>query len=140
MVDGADNFAARYLLNDACVKLASRCVRRRATLEGRGQPDAGAIAARRRYRCLFPEPPLPEAAPNRSEVGVLGVLPGATDCCRRPRRLLLLGLGDPLVGRILHFDALHALRTRLQPDPDCLVCAPGKPFPGYIEYAAFCAG
>jgi sulfur-carrier protein adenylyltransferase/sulfurtransferase len=55
---------------------------------------------------------------------------------------LLLGLGDPLVGRILHFDALgmRFRETRLSPDPDCPVCAPGKPFPGYIDYAEFCAG
>ncbi|TDK23342.1 molybdopterin-synthase adenylyltransferase MoeB [Luteimonas aestuarii] len=146
VVDGADNFAARYLLNDACVKHAKPLVYGAVhRFEGQvGVFDAG----RQRgvapcYRCLFPEPPPPEAAPNCSEVGVLGVLPGVIGLLQATEAIkLLLGLGDPLAGRILHFDAL-AMRfreTRLSPDPDCPVCAPGKPFPGYIDYAAFCAG
>lgn len=146
VVDGADNFAARYLLNDACVKHAKPLVYGAVhRFEGQvGVFDAG----RQRgvapcYRCLFPEPPPAEAAPNCSEVGVLGVLPGVIGLLQATEAIkLLLGLGDPLAGRILHFDAL-AMRfreTRLSPDPDCPVCAPGKPFPGYIDYAAFCAG
>ncbi|MCR6662335.1 MAG: molybdopterin-synthase adenylyltransferase MoeB [Luteimonas sp.] len=146
VVDGADNFAARYLLNDACVKLGKPLVYGAVhRFEGQvGVFDAGRHRGSAPcYRCLFPEPPPPEAAPNCSEVGVLGVLPGVIGLLQATEALkLLLGLGDPLVGRLLHFDALSMRfrETRLQPDPDCPVCAHGKPFPGYIDYAAFCAG
>jgi molybdopterin/thiamine biosynthesis adenylyltransferase/rhodanese-related sulfurtransferase len=144
--DGGDNFPVRYLLNDACVKLAKPLVYG-AVHRFEGQVavfDAG----RRRglapcYRCLFPEPPPPEAAPNCSEAGVLGVLPGVVGMLQATEVLkLLLGIGEPLAGRLLQFDAL-AMRfreTRLAPDPGCAVCAPGRPFPGYIDYARFCAG
>jgi molybdopterin/thiamine biosynthesis adenylyltransferase/rhodanese-related sulfurtransferase len=144
--DGGDNFPVRYLLNDACVKLAKPLVYG-AVHRFEGQVavfDAG----RQRgvapcYRCLFPEPPPPEAAPNCSEAGVLGVLPGVVGMLQATEVLkLLLGIGDPLAGRLLQFDAL-AMRfreTRLAPDPGCAVCAPGRPFPGYIDYARFCAG
>ncbi len=145
VIDGADNFSARYLLNDACVRhgkpLVYGAVHR---FEGQVSVfDAG----RQRgvapcYRCLFPEPPPPEAAPNCAEAGVLGVLPGVIGLLQATEAIkLVLGLGDPLTGRLLQFDAL-AMRfreTRLSPDPDCAVCAPGKPFPGYIDYAGFCA-
>jgi molybdopterin/thiamine biosynthesis adenylyltransferase len=94
------------------------------------------------YRCLFPEPPPPEAAPNCSEAGVLGVLPGVIGMLQATEVLkLLLAIGEPLTGRLLQFDAL-AMRfreTRLPADPDCPVCAPERVFPGYIDYAAFCA-
>lgn len=145
VVDGADNFPVRYLLNDACVKLGKPLVYGAVhRFEGQASVfDAG----RRRgvapcYRCLFPEPPPPEAAPNCAEAGVLGVLPGVIGLLQATEAVkLILGLGEPLTGRLLHFEAL-ALRfreTRLVPDPDCAVCAPGRPFPGYIDYAAFCA-
>lgn len=146
VVDGADNFAARYLLNDACVLHAKPLVYG-AVHRFEGQVavfDAG----RQRgvapcYRCLFPEPPPPDAAPNCAEAGVLGVLPGIIGLLQANEALkLLLGLGDPLAGRLLHFDALAACfrETRIRPDPDCPVCAPGRPFPGYVDYARFCAG
>jgi molybdopterin/thiamine biosynthesis adenylyltransferase/rhodanese-related sulfurtransferase len=146
VIDGADNFPARYLLNDACVKLGKPLVYGAVhRFEGQASVfDAG----RRRgvapcYRCLFPQPPPPEAAPNCAEAGVLGVLPGVIGLLQATEAIkLLLGLGTPLSGRLLHFDAL-ALRfreTRLAPDPDCAVCAPGRAFPGYVDYAAFCAG
>src|SRR4249919_2400299 len=146
VIDGADNFAARYLLNDACVKLGKPLVygavhRFEGQLSvfdaGRHRGDAPC------YRCLFPEPPPPEAAPNCSQAGVLGVLPGVIGLLQATEAIkLLLGLGEPLVGRLLHFDAL-AMRfreTRLQADPDCNVCAPGNVMTGYIDYAAFCRG
>ena len=82
-------------------------------------------------------------APNCSEAGVLGVLPGVVGMLQATEVLkLLLGIGMPLTGRLLHFDAL-AMRfreTRVAPDPGCVVCAPGRPFPGYIDYGRFCAG
>ena len=93
------------------------------------------------YRCLFPEPPAPEFAPNCAEAGVLGVLPGVIGLLQATEVIkLLLGMGEPLVGRLLHFDAL-AMRfreMRLRPDPGCAVCAPDVPFPGYIDYQDFC--
>ena len=146
VVDGADNFPVRYLLNDACVKLGKPLVYGAVhRFEGQASVfDAG----RRRgqapcYRCLFPEPPPPEAAPNCSEAGVLGVLPGVVGMLQATEAIkLLLGLGAPLTGRLLHFDALSMRfrETRLLPDPECAVCARGRDFPGYIDYAAFCAG
>ena len=146
VVDGADNFPARYLLNDACVKLGKPLVYG-AVHRFEGQVsvfDAGrARGLAPCYRCLFPEPPPPEAAPNCSEAGVLGVLPGVIGLLQATEAIkLLLGIGEPLAGRLLQFDAL-AMRfreTRLAPDPDCALCAPGRDFPGYIDYARFCAG
>ncbi|CAN5586327.1 molybdopterin-synthase adenylyltransferase MoeB [soil metagenome] len=145
VIDGADNFPARYLLNDACVKqgvpLVYGAVHR---FEGQVSVfDAGRQRGRAPcYRCLFPQPPPPDAAPNCAEAGVLGVLPGVIGLLQATEALkLLLHIGEPLVGRLLHFDAL-AMRfreTRLAPDPDCPLCAPGRMFPGYIDYAHFCA-
>ena len=145
VLDGADNFPVRYLLNDACVlhgvPLVYGAVHR---FEGQVSVfDAGRARGQRPcYRCLFPEPPPPEAAPNCSEVGVLGVLPGVIGLLQSTEVLkLLLGLGEPLSGRLLQFDALRMQfrQIRLAPDPECPVCAEGRTFPGYIDYAAFCA-
>ena len=145
VVDGADNFPARYLLNDACVKLGKSLV------YGAVQQFEGQVsvfdAGRHRgecpcYRCLFPEPPPAEFAPNCAEAGVLGVLPGVIGLLQANEAIkLLLGIGEPLTGRLLHFDALAARfrETRLRPDPACPVCVAGRAFPGYIDYAAFCS-
>ncbi|MBS0575676.1 MAG: molybdopterin-synthase adenylyltransferase MoeB [Proteobacteria bacterium] len=146
VIDGADNFAARYLLNDACVKLGLPLVYG-AVHRFEGQVSVFAAGRQRGvapcYRCLFPEPPPPEAAPNCAQAGVLGVLPGVIGMLQATEALkLLLDLGTPLSGRLLHFDALgmRFRETRLSADPQCPVCAPGRPFPGYIDYAAFCSG
>ncbi len=146
VLDGADNFPVRYLLNDACVKLAIPLVYG-AVQRFQGQVsvfDAGRQRGRAPcYRCLFPQPPAPEDAPNCSEAGVLGVLPGVVGMLQATEAIkLLLGIGQPLVGRILMFDALSMRfhETRLAPDPACPVCAAGRPFPGYLDYEAFCAG
>ena len=145
VLDGSDNFPLRYLLNDACIKHARPLVY--AAIE-RFDGQVGVFDAGRRrgvapcYRCLFPEPPPPEFAPNCAEAGVLGVLPGLAGVMQAAEVLkLLLEIGEPLSSRLLRFDAL-AMRfreTQVPPDPDCPLCAPGKPFPGYIDYAAFCA-
>lgn len=144
VVDGADNFPARYLLNDACVKLGKPLV------YGAVQQFEGQLsvfdAGRKRghapcYRCLFPEPPPPEFAPSCAEAGVLGVLPGVIGLLQATEAIkLLLGIGDTLTGRLLSFDAL-AMRfreIRLPPDPHCPVCAPGVALTEYADYAAFC--
>ncbi|MEG3191056.1 MULTISPECIES: molybdopterin-synthase adenylyltransferase MoeB [Novilysobacter] len=146
VLDGADNFAARYLLNDACVKLGKPLVYG-AVHRFEGQVSVFDAGRRRGeapcYRCLFPEPPPAEAAPNCAEAGVLGVLPGVIGLLQATEAIkLILGLGEPLAGRLLHFDAL-AMRfreTRLTADPGCKLCAADASFPGYIDYRAFCAG
>ncbi len=144
VIDGGDNFPVRYLLNDACVHL------RKPLVYGAVHRFEGQLsvfdAGRRRgeapcYRCLFPAPPPPEHAPNCAEAGVLGVLPGVIGMLQATEALkLLLGIGEPLLGRLLQFDALgmRFRELRLPPDPQCPVCAPGRAFPGYIDYAAFC--
>jgi len=144
VIDGADNFPTRYLLSDACVQLGKPLVYGAVQrFEGQlGVFDAG----RRRgqspcYRCLFPHPPPPEAAPNCAEAGVLGVLPGIIGLLQATEAIkLLLALGESLDGRLLHVDALSMRfrETRLRPDPDCAVCAPGREFAGYRELAKVC--
>jgi molybdopterin/thiamine biosynthesis adenylyltransferase/rhodanese-related sulfurtransferase len=137
VIDGADNFATRYLLSDACVQhrkpLVYGAVHR---FDGQASVfDAG----RRRgespcYRCLFPEPPDAADAPNCAEAGVLGVLPGIIGLIQANEAIkLVLGIGDSLAGRLLQFDALGMRfhESRLQADPACPVCAPGATFPGY---------
>ena len=146
VVDGADNFATRYLLNDACVKLGKPLV------YGAVQRFEGQVsvfdAGRHRgeapcYRCLFPQPPSPEFAPNCAEAGVLGVVPGIIGLLQANETIkLLLGLGETLTGRLLHFEALSMRfrETRLSPDSDCVLCAVDRPFPGYVDYLRFCSG
>jgi molybdopterin/thiamine biosynthesis adenylyltransferase len=145
VVDGSDNFPLRYLLNDACVKLAKPLVygavqrfEGQASVFDAGRHRGGCPC----YRCLFPEPPPPQFAPNCADAGVLGVLPGIVGLLQTNEAIkLLLGIGQPLAGRLLQFDALSMRfrEIRLAADPDCPVCAPGRPFPGYIDYARFCA-
>lgn len=144
VVDGSDNFPLRYLLNDACVKLGKPLVYGAVQrFEGQASVfDAGRHRGRCPcYRCLFPEPPPPQFAPSCADAGVLGVLPGIVGLLQANEAIkLLLGIGQGLAGRLLQFDAL-AMRfreVRLAPDPQCPVCAPGRPFPGYIDYARFC--
>jgi len=129
VLDGSDNFPTRYLLNDACVRLAKPLV------YGAVQRFEGQVsvfdAGRRRgqapcYRCVYPQPPPPGAVPGCSEAGVLGVLPGVIGMLQANEAVkLVLGLGESLVGRLLQFDALsmrfHELR--IGPDPGCPVCA-----------------
>ncbi|MCX7555396.1 molybdopterin-synthase adenylyltransferase MoeB [Xanthomonadaceae bacterium JHOS43] len=146
VVDGADNFAVRYLVSDACVKHAIPMV------YGAVERFTGQVsvfdAGRQRgiapcYRCLFPEPPRPEDAPNCAEAGVIGVMPGIVGLLQANEAIkLLLDIGDVLVGRLLRFDALAAgfRETRVRPDPGCPVCAAGREFPGYIDYGRFCSG
>lgn len=131
VVDGADNFPVRYLLNDACIAhrkpLVYGAIHR---FEGQVSVfDAGRLRGEAPcYRCLFPEPPGAEDAPNCAEAGVLGVLPGVIGTLQATEAIkLLLGIGEPLVGRLLQFDALAmTFRTlRLPVDPDCPGCGSG---------------
>jgi molybdopterin/thiamine biosynthesis adenylyltransferase/rhodanese-related sulfurtransferase len=146
VIDGSDNFMTRYLLNDACVRLAKPLVYG-AVHRFEGQVSVFDAGRRRGalpcYRCLFPEPPSAAEAPNCAEAGVLGVLPGVVGLLQATEALkLLLGIGETLAGRLLHFDALgmRFRETRLPVDPDCPVCAPGRAFAGYASIAELCAG
>ncbi|MDV3468922.1 molybdopterin-synthase adenylyltransferase MoeB [Stenotrophomonas sp. C3(2023)] len=146
VLDGSDNFPLRYLLNDACIQHGVPLVY--AAIERFSGQVTVFDAGRQRgvapcYRCLFPEPPDPAFAPSCAEAGVLGVLPGLAGVLQATEVLkLLLGIGEPLIGRLMRFDALSMQfrSSRFGPDPHCPVCAPGAPFPGYIDYAAFCRG
>jgi len=145
VVDGSDNFPTRYLVNDACVKLGIPNVHGSVyRFEGQVSVFWPAYAKRRGpcYRCLYPEPPPPELAPSCAEAGVLGVLPGVIGMLQAVEAVkILLGEGDPLVGRLLCYDALQVRFTEMQlePDPDCAYCGDPDHFPGYVDYEAFCA-
>jgi sulfur-carrier protein adenylyltransferase/sulfurtransferase len=142
IVDGADNFPTRYLVNDASVWHGIPVVHGSIyRFEGQVtvfKPHEGPC-----YRCLFPTPPPPELAPSCAEGGVLGVLPGIIGSLQANEALkLALGAGDPLVGRLLLFDALETSFTEvaLRRDPDCPVCGDAPTITEYVDYVEFCAG
>ena len=142
IVDGADNFPTRYLVNDASVwhdiPVVHGSIYR---FEGQVtvfKPHQGPC-----YRCLFPTPPPPELAPSCAEGGVLGVLPGVIGSLQASEALkLALGIGEPLIGRLLLFDALAATfdEVKLRRDPDCPVCGEHPTITEYVDYVEFCAG
>ncbi len=145
VVDGADNFATRYLISDACVRLGMPMVYG-AVQRFHGQVSvfwpgrAGAPGSC--YRCLFPEPPPPEFAPNCAEAGVLGVLPGLIGLLQATEVLkLLLGIGEPLVDTLLRVDALGMRfdRIGLTRDPDCPACGVNPRLSGYEDLPFGCA-
>jgi molybdopterin/thiamine biosynthesis adenylyltransferase/rhodanese-related sulfurtransferase len=124
IVDGTDNFATRYLVNDACVMLGKPNVHGSIF---RFEGQLAVFDARRGpcYRCLYPSAPQGDAVPNCAEAGVLGVLPGLLGTMQAAETLkLLLGIGEPLVGRVLHVDTLGMRTTelKLRKDPQCPVC------------------
>ena len=142
IVDGADNFPTRYLLNDASVWHDIPVVHG-SIFRFEGQVTIFKPGDGPCYRCLFPEPPPPELAPSCAEGGVLGVLPGVVGSLQASEALkLALGIGDPLVGRLMLFDALSATFTEvaLRRDPACPVCGESPTITGYIDYVEFCAG
>src|SRR2546422_2805551 len=141
VIDGADNFPTRYLLNDASLKWRKPVVHG-AIYRFEGQVTVFKPFDGPCYRCLFPEPPPPELAPSCAEAGVLGVLPGVIGTVQATEAIkLLLGIGEPLVGRYLLFDALEGSfrEVRLRRDPDCPVCGDHPTITGYIDYEGFCA-
>jgi len=141
IVDGADNFPTRYLLNDASVWHGIPVVHG-SIFRFEGQTTVFKPGDGPCYRCLFPEPPPPELAPSCAEGGVLGVLPGIVGSLQASEALkLLLGIGDSLVGRLLLFDALSTTFTEitLRRDPACPVCGESPTITEYVDYAAFCA-
>jgi adenylyltransferase/sulfurtransferase len=139
IVDGTDNFATRYLVNDACVLLGRPNVYG-SIFRFEGQASVFATDAGPCYRCLYPEPPPPGLVPSCAEGGVLGVLPGIVGTIQATEALkLLLGIGEPLVGRLLLIDALSArFRTvGLAKDPACPACGT-REIRELIDYDEFC--
>ena len=142
VVDGADNFPTRYLLNDASVWHRIPVVHG-SIFRFEGQVTVFKPYEGPCYRCLFPQPPPPELAPSCAEGGVLGVLPGIIGSLQANEALkLVLGIGEPLVGRLLLFDALapNFTEVSLRRDPTCPVCGENPTITEYIDYVEFCAG
>src|SRR5438132_6247362 len=142
IVDGADNFPTRYLVNDASVWHGIPVVHG-SIYRFEGQVTVFKPSSGPCYRCLFPQPPPPELAPSCAEGGVLGVLPGVIGSLQANEALkLALEIGEPLVGRLLLFDALapEFTEVKLRRDPDCPVCGEHPTITDYIDYVEFCAG
>jgi adenylyltransferase/sulfurtransferase len=129
IVDGTDNFATRYLINDATVLLKKPNVHG-SIYRFEGQATTFLPYDGPCYRCLFPEPPPPEMAPSCAEAGVLGLLPGTIGIIQATEVVkLILGIGEPLVGRLLTYDALTTTfrELKLRRDPNCPMCGPDAP-------------
>ncbi|HEY7955769.1 MAG: molybdopterin-synthase adenylyltransferase MoeB [Polyangia bacterium] len=141
IVDGTDNFQTRYLLNDASLILKKTVVNA-SIYQFEGQVTVFKPFEGPCYRCLYPEPPPPGMAPSCNEAGVLGVLPGAIGILQATEAVkLILGIGKPLIGRLLQYDALNMKfrEFKLPRDPKCVTCSePGKKIE-LIDYAAFCS-
>lgn len=144
VVDGSDNFPTRYLVNDACIKHRIPNVHG-AVFRFEGQLTVFWPANEKNpgpcYRCLFPEPPPPEAAPSCAQAGVLGVLPGVIGVMEAIETVkILLGIGEPLIGRFLYYDALYGRFTEMKfkRNPKCPYCSSKGAFPGYVDYAEVC--
>ncbi len=140
IVNGCDNFPTRYLINDACV-MAKKPLVDGSIFQFEGQATVFYPGRGPCYRCLFPEPPPPGAAPSCAEAGVLGVLPGLVGCVQALEAMkLLLGAGKPLIGRMMHFETLSGeVRVlKLRRDPNCLVCSDHPKITELIDYEEFC--
>jgi adenylyltransferase/sulfurtransferase len=140
VVDGTDNFPTRYLVNDACVLTGKPNVYG-SIFRFEGQASVFATKNGPCYRCLYPEPPPPGLVPSCAEGGVLGILPGLVGMIQATETIkLILGVGDPLIGRLLLVDAL-AMRFRelkLRKNPDCPVCGDHPTVSKLIDYDQFC--
>jgi sulfur-carrier protein adenylyltransferase/sulfurtransferase len=140
IVDGTDNFPTRFLVNDACVLLGKPNVYG-SIFRFEGQATVFGYPGGPCYRCLYPEPPPPGLVPSCAEGGVLGVLPGIVGSIQAMETIkLILGTGEPLVGRLLLFDAL-AMRFRelkLKKNPDCPLCGDHRTIAKLIDYEEFC--
>ena len=140
IVDGTDNFPTRYLVNDACVLLGKpNCYGSIFRFEGQasvfGAPGGPC------YRCLYPEPPPPGLVPSCAEGGVLGILPGVVGTIQATEAVkLIMGAGEPLIGRFLIYDALRMRfrELKLRKDPDCPVCGERPTVTALIDYDQFC--
>ncbi len=140
VVDGSDNFPTRYLVNDACALLGKPNVYG-SIFRFEGQASVFDAERGPCYRCLFREPPPPGLVPSCAEGGVLGVLPGIIGALQANETIkLIIGVGEPLIGRLLLFDALKMRfrELKLRKDPDCPVCGDHPSVRELIDYEAFC--
>ncbi|MBI4485319.1 MAG: molybdopterin-synthase adenylyltransferase MoeB [Acidobacteria bacterium] len=140
IVDGTDNFPTRYLVNDACVLLGKPNAYG-SIFRFEGQASVFATKGGPCYRCLYPEPPPPGLVPSCAEGGVLGVLPGMVGMIQATETIkLILGVGEPLIGRFLIYDALRMRfrELKLRKDPDCPVCGTHPTVTALIDYDQFC--
>ncbi len=140
IVDGCDNFATRYLINDACFLLGKPNVHGSVFLF-EGHVTVFNTQGGPCYRCQYPQPPPPGMMPSCQEAGVLGVLPGIIGTLQAVEtQKLILGIGKPLAGRLLHFDALgmNFREFKLRKDPDCPLCGKNPTVKELIDYEEFC--
>lgn len=140
VIDGTDNFPTRYLVNDACVLLGKPNVYG-SIFRFEGQASLFWAEKGPCYRCLYPEPPPPGMVPSCAEGGVLGVLPGIIGCLQATEAVkLILGIGEPLIGRLVLFDALKMKfrELKLRKDKDCPICGENPTIHELIDYHEFC--
>jgi sulfur-carrier protein adenylyltransferase/sulfurtransferase len=140
IVDGTDNFPTRYLVNDACVLLGKPNVYG-SIFRFDGQATVFSPPHGPCYRCLYPEPPPPDLVPNCAEGGVLGILPGLIGVVQATETVkLILGVGKPLVGRLLLYDALEMTfrEMKVRKNPECPICGPHRTIHALIDYHEFC--
>lgn len=140
VIDGTDNFPTRYLVNDACVKLGIPNVYG-SIFRFEGQLSVFHAEEGPCYRCMFPEPPPPGLVPSCAEGGVLGILPGTIGTMQATEAIkLLLGIGEPMIGRMMLYDALEmSFQTiKVRKDPNCPVCGIPKEDIELIDYEMFC--
>lgn len=140
IIDGTDNFPTRYLVNDACVFLKKPNVYG-SIFRFEGQATVFGAANGPCYRCLYPEPPPPGMVPSCAEGGVLGILPGTIGLIQATEAIkMILGKGEPLVGRLLLYNALDMKfrEVKIQKDPQCPVCSANPTITKLIDYEQFC--
>jgi sulfur-carrier protein adenylyltransferase/sulfurtransferase len=140
VADGTDNFPTRYLVNDACVLLGKPNVYG-SIFRFEGQVSVFDAKHGPCYRCVYPEPPPPGLVPSCAEGGVLGVLPGIVGCLQALETIkTVLGIGKPLIGRLLLFDALGLKfrELKLRKNPECPICGPQATITKLIDYEQFC--
>ncbi len=140
VADGTDNFPTRYLVNDACVITGKPNVYG-SIFRFEGQASVFATKEGPCYRCLYPEPPPPGLVPSCAEGGVLGVLPGIIGMIQATEAVkIILGIGEPLIGRFVIYDALKMRfrELKLRKDPDCPVCGTHPTVTELIDYEQFC--
>ena len=140
IVDGTDNFPTRYLVNDACVLLGKPNVYG-SIFRFDGQASVFFPPHGPCYRCLYPEPPPPDLVPNCAEGGVLGILPGVIGVIQATETVkLILGVGKPLIGRLMLYDALDMTfrEMKVRKNPKCPICGPNPTITGLIDYEEFC--
>jgi len=141
VVDGSDNLPTRYLVNDACALLGKPDVYA-SVFRLEGQASVFFAKEGPCYRCLYPEPPPPDSVPSCAEAGVLGVLPGIMGSIQAAEAIkMILGEGDPLIGRLLLFNAADTKFTefKIKKSPSCPVCGPHQTIKRLIDYEAFCS-